>query len=434
MVDHPHFDPSQHPRGPNGRFTESFARALSAGDRKKAAAVTSRHRPRKDLGTPDASATYLRGLSGDKPNPAAGTFMGDGFKEVNPALRAGSADGPGVAALDKAMTPLPDDLTVWRHIPSAQFGHVDPKSLAGMHVRDAGFFPTTMAPPKRDPDGGGVRMQVLVPSGTKGASAPDQYGLVLDRGLDMAVTQVADSPGGGLDMTVAVLTDPTGGAPASPALSAPAEPAEPARTEPARTAGPRPTLTGRDARTAAGGSLVNPDGPPPLTDEQQAGLEAYLDESYQPINDLLRGGDPVGLRRFYTDEATVRDWVANIDSAMDQSRLPEQVRAWRGISSGDVIFGDQLNSDLTGAEWVEDAYVSTSTEQSVSERFAGAGAGSVLMRVTVPPGVGAVELSDESYEAELMLQRGLRMRVTADHGVGPDGRRVLDVEVVPADG
>jgi hypothetical protein len=52
------------------------------------------------------------------------------------------------------------------------------------------------------------------------------------------------------------------------------------------------------------------------------------------------------------------------------------------------------------------------------------------MRILVPRGVGAVELSNGDYEAELLLQRGLRMRIVADSGPGTRPR-TLDVEVLP---
>jgi hypothetical protein len=60
------------------------------------------------------------------------------------------------------------------------------------------------------------------------------------------------------------------------------------------------------------------------------------------------------------------------------------------------------------------------------------------MRLLVPAGVGAIEISGPrdpdtlEGESEVLLQRGLRMRVVADHGVDARGVRQLDVEVIPA--
>jgi hypothetical protein len=88
-------------------------------------------------------------------------------------------------------------------------------------------------------------------------------------------------------------------------------------------------------------------------------------------------------------------------------------------------------------EWREDAYVSTTTDAFTADAFADPkraeyeGTTPVVMRMIVPKGVGALELSDDDYESEVLLQRGLTMRVVRDNGVDATGRRRLDVEAVP---
>jgi hypothetical protein len=89
--------------------------------------------------------------------------------------------------------------------------------------------------------------------------------------------------------------------------------------------------------------------------------------------------------------------------------------------------------DLTGITWEEKAYSHTTVD---GERLAGyarkiPGQAPVAMTITVPAGTGAVQMSEIDFEAELMLERGLRYRVTADHGVDDGGVRRLDVEVLP---
>lgn len=57
------------------------------------------------------------------------------------------------------------------------------------------------------------------------------------------------------------------------------------------------------------------------------------------------------------------------------------------------------------------------------------------MRILVPKGTGAAGMKRNAEirdaEKELLLERGLKYRVVKDHGVSAEGRRVLDVEVVP---
>jgi hypothetical protein len=88
-------------------------------------------------------------------------------------------------------------------------------------------------------------------------------------------------------------------------------------------------------------------------------------------------------------------------------------------------------------QWREDAYLSTSASQAVTDGFV-RGTDGVRMRLLVPAGVGAVQVSDtidaagHIDEAEILLERGRTLRVVADRGFDTDGVRDLDVEVVPA--
>ncbi len=207
--------------------------------------------------------------------------------------------------------------------------------------------------------------------------------------------------------------------------------APPARTTPSFDERAAAARTGAAAREAAPVSLNRRD---ELTETEAEGLDAYIDESYQPINHMLRGGDASRLPGWYTNEQQVAEWTAGVDEAMARSPLAEETQTWRGIQSGPVIFGDAFDGDLTGAEWTEDAYVSTTTDPAISEGFANDAADpreSAVMRIVTPAGVNAVELSGEEYESELLLDRGLRMRVVADRGRDSEGRRLLDVEVLP---
>lgn len=216
--------------------------------------------------------------------------------------------------------------------------------------------------------------------------------------------------------------------PPAPQVDPAPEPADvPERTVEQRISTAR---TDEDARTSTPQSLVR-DGRPPLTAEQTTALTEYLGENYQPINHILRGGDPSRLRGMYVEEDDVRAWIDSIDESMAVSRLPDEIAVWRGLSAGNTrLFGDAFDGDLTGFEWREDSYASTSTDLAISANFAGDLPGATLMRVVVPAGTGAVELSDASYESEILLERGLRMRVVADHGVDEDGIRRLDLEVI----
>lgn len=439
------FNPSLHPRGPNGRFTRSYARHMSSLDGRKAAKVKSGFKA-KMLRSAGEARAYLAGLYGTRkgggggPTPAGGglkdLIASGAFVKANQSLRAGKPS-PEADAVGGLMKPLPDGLQLFRQVPRDKLGgaSADPTGLKNFKVSDAGYFPTTVAPTPGGPDS--VQMRISAPAGTPAAVDPDSGQVVLGDGVEMAVDRVDINPDGSTQMDLVVLPDGDAGGHGSP--SAPA-------ARPERTPAPAPeefvdegnpeyearleeALDGEEARTSVSHSLERRD---TLTEDQYRGLSAYISEDYQPINHVLRGGSDADLAANWPDvtRENIDDWVAGVDSAMEQSRLPQEAAVYRGLNAT-RIFGDAFEQDMTGLEWQEDAYASTSTDARVSRQFAGRGHGATMMNVLVPQGVGAVELSDESYESELLLERGLRFRVVADRGFGDDGTRWLDVEVVP---
>jgi hypothetical protein len=421
------FSPSLHPRGPDGRFTKSFARLADSKTKARRDKIRSGFKARPPFRSPGDAHGWLSGLSTQKSKgPGQMDRALAALREANKTLRAGkSTDGP----LAGAMKPLPDDVQVFRSVSAKKFGQVAPSDLVGFHVRDAGYFPTTVAPTKPRP--GEIRMRIDVPKGTKAAGSPDTSELVLDAGTEMTVDEVTTSPDGSTEMHLTALGGDAGSAPDSGDA-----------TVPDSSSGPSPAqrivaaAAGSDALAAAPSSLVRNDGAG-LPAEQRAAVEEYRgDSAYRSINAALRGASDDELAGIPladpTDRATIDGLVANMDAAMAGSRLTADVQTFRGVGDASRMFGDRLGGDLTGMEWREDAYVSTSADRAVSDEFAGnIPPGAVMMRVLVPAGIGGIELSGESDEAELLLARGLTMRVVADNGVDDDGVRQIDVEVVP---
>ncbi len=164
-----------------------------------------------------------------------------------------------------------------------------------------------------------------------------------------------------------------------------------------------------------------------LTSRMRRHLSAYRDGSDRLINGALRNPDA-------EVPAAQRHQIAGIDEAMAASKLTAAVQVFRGVRKPEVMFGDRLSADLTGMVWREDAYVSSSVVQKVAQDFSADRADpeaiGMVMNISVPEGVGGVELSPVTFEGELLLDRGHEFRVTGDRGV-TGGVRLIDVEVLP---
>lgn len=211
-------------------------------------------------------------------------------------------------------------------------------------------------------------------------------------------------------------------------------------------------------------------------------LAEYEGLEYGAINSLLRGdyARPYETLKWHTpdEDAAARarhdkfvtehkaenePRVAEIDKTMGVSPLPQAIEVQRVVRHGRQIWGDEIwygdtntkgvedfdeqdrlyarwtageRPDLTGLSWPEQAYVSTTASDTFAAHHArhwhgDPGEGEpVIMTIRVPAGTGGIQLSEWGEVGEILLQRGLVMQVAKDHGVGSDGFRRLDIEVV----
>lgn len=187
-------------------------------------------------------------------------------------------------------------------------------------------------------------------------------------------------------------------------------------------------------------------------------VRLYRNSTYREIPVYLRGGEDKVLQireQVGQQEPSlepVSQHVAWIDQAMAAAPLAEPIEVYRGVHDLPEVIGHQLDGDLVGIEWTEQSFPSTSVEAKVATIFAGE---DTLLKLHVPAGVGAIQLDsrptqrEHTREAEILLQRRLRMRIVGEHHediggggvffvgdemrVGPPTRyRVLDIEVTLA--
>jgi phage portal protein BeeE len=160
---------------------------------------------------------------------------------------------------------------------------------------------------------------------------------------------------------------------------------------------------------------LEPDGP------HKDAVFSYTGGGYLGINADLRVG------RF--DDRRTKNDIRRLDEAMADSPLGSDVVVVRGIRDPRAVFGDAWNdSDVSGLEWSELSFASSSTNVAQTGRTYFTGNSGVRMEILVPKGTSALAAS-RAGEAELLLNRGLKYRVVRDDGV-VDGIRRISVEVL----
>jgi hypothetical protein len=200
--------------------------------------------------------------------------------------------------------------------------------------------------------------------------------------------------------------------------------------------------------------------------EWRTAADEYKGAGYHPINDSLRQlrgkfdefDEWDGVSKYgstYSDDhkARIKKYIGSLDEAMKASKIDAPIITMRGFGTPEQVFGHEIwgdgTNDLTGMEWTEHGFSSTTTSLAIAKGFAGAGPSTkgkptkpgdanwshdssrVMMRIFTPKGVGGIQLSGKEYESEMLLDRGVKFRVVKDNGV-VNGARQLDVEVIEA--
>lgn len=166
-----------------------------------------------------------------------------------------------------------------------------------------------------------------------------------------------------------------------------------------------------------------------LARDEHSFIRQYRGTASDGINGTLRRNEGK-IPDSWTQEF-LRDATSAIDAVMARSALTADIRVFRGIEDGEKVFGPAWARSLKGAEWTEHGYMSTSADEDIAKVFGGKRLGGALLKIRVPRGTHALQLSDPTYEAEVLVARGRRVRVVKDSGPGPN--RVIEVEIAPAE-
>ena len=205
-------------------------------------------------------------------------------------------------------------------------------------------------------------------------------------------------------------------------------------TKAAKKAAPTRVAQGEAALAAAPIAMPDLDGGgargfDTLPDGELHALRFFRGEGYRQITPALYRGKA---------SPAVQERIDHLDSVMKRSRLERDVVTYRGVTDIRKLVGARAaQEDLSGAQFTDRAFLSTSADEVQAKFFSRKGAKTsdtrpTVFRYTIPKGTAAVKLSGVKHESELLLQRGLTFRIVADHGVAGDGIRYLDLEVVTA--
>lgn len=165
-----------------------------------------------------------------------------------------------------------------------------------------------------------------------------------------------------------------------------------------------------------------------ITHEQRKAASSYQGTGYSTLNKALRKGEPLNSYQ--------QQMVTGLDGLHKQSKLANNVEVYRGVRRPTSVFADGWDDagDATGMEWTDKGYMSTTYHKPTAKTFASKWADGqhkgVVFRIKVPKGTPAYNYGHE-WEHELVFKRGMKFRVTADHGYSSTFQaRLLDAEVI----
>lgn len=153
-----------------------------------------------------------------------------------------------------------------------------------------------------------------------------------------------------------------------------------------------------------------------LSPSERQSMTLYSGEAYKIINTSLREGNL---------SPEVQNIVTNLQSALNQMEVPQDMILYRGTGEGafkhmlqvDPISGDYNWEALKGKVYSDKAFLSTSVEESVANSYAESSTGryNVLWEINVPKGTSGGMLNNLSQyetEKELLLDKNQKLLIT----------------------
>lgn len=146
-----------------------------------------------------------------------------------------------------------------------------------------------------------------------------------------------------------------------------------------------------------------------LKQEQRKAVKEYTNNGFNMINRSLRGN--LYEDDFPADIEKAKQFIPNIDSALETSKLPDDIVVYRGVNK-DVFDGYDPN-DLIDSVYIDKGFVSTSlyNKTTFSKK-------DYQFEINIPAGskgayLGSLSVYDHQNELEVLFPRGSRFQVDA---------------------
>lgn len=155
-------------------------------------------------------------------------------------------------------------------------------------------------------------------------------------------------------------------------------------------------------------------------DELEA-LREYKSSGYLDINDLLRG------KSFRGPKAPVKKSIKNIDTAIDNHQVGQDIVVRRAINKAPKELLDQFGDDLVGTTFQDNAFLSTTLRKDVASKWVRT-EGDIMLNMKVKadtPGLWMESGKGVLRESELLLGRDVKWTVVKAYA--KDGKKNLDL-------
>ncbi len=160
-----------------------------------------------------------------------------------------------------------------------------------------------------------------------------------------------------------------------------------------------------------------------LTNEEHEAIRKYQGLWYLDMNGFLRG-------RFESVSKGIRTYVTNLQKAIKKVKIKENILVARGTTVS-AIGGDwdgiQINDIIK-----DEGFMSTSLREETATDFVNRkGERGILMYIKVPKGTNGIMVDvavDDSWESELLLAPGTKIRITGKRI--ENGMRIVEGVVV----